>query len=96
MRFFEETEQTRLEAQVSKGKIGMAEIALQVLQTWIFLNFFLKLFFLAFSTKGLLSFTIFENGRCQCHCLERKKRNRKKVVNPYNSLVWLLIVMTFQ
>ena len=85
MRFFEETEQTRLEAQVSKGKIGMAEIALQVLQTRIFLNFFFnfKLIFLAFSAKGLLSFTIFENGICQCHCLERKKRNRKKVVNPY-------------
>ena len=36
MPFFEETEQTRLEAQVSKGKIGISEI---VLQTWIFLNF---------------------------------------------------------
>ena len=31
-RFFEETEQTKLEEQVSKGKIGIA------LQTWIFLN----------------------------------------------------------
>lgn len=45
--------------------------------------------------QRLLSFTIFENGRSQCHYLKRKKKG-KKVVNPYYLQVLLLVIMIFQ
>ena len=63
MRFDKETDQTRPAAQLSRGKDCIKNIK------WIFLNFFFnfKLISLAFLAKRLLSFTVFENGRCQCH-----------------------------
>ena len=63
MRFDKETDQTRPAAQLSIG----VKTALRISNRYfsIFLNF--KLISLAFLAKRLLSFTVFENGRCQCH-----------------------------
>ena len=64
----------RPEAQLSRGKIWLSEAACiknTDISQFIFLNF--KLISLAFSfEKRLLSFTIFENARCQSHYLSCK------------------------
>ena len=75
----------RPEAQLPRGKIRFSVTALRI---WIFLNFNFKLIsVLAFFAKRILSFTIFdtersfslvfENGKCQCHYLKRKRKERK-------------------
>ena len=63
VRFNEETDQMRPEAQVSKGEDNT--------NIDIVLNFLNYQFFLASFVKRLAPFTFFENGRCQCHYLER-------------------------
>ena len=67
--FNKEIDQTRLEVQLSRGKIELSEITLRI---WIFFNFLFELpsdsfSFFQFFLRRLRTFTIFENGRCQCH-----------------------------
>ena len=66
--FNKEIDQTRLEVQLSRGKIELSEITLRI---WIFFNFLFELpiplAFFSFFLQRLRTFTIFENGRCQCH-----------------------------
>ena len=59
----------RPEVQLSRSKIVLSEAASRI---WIFLNFFelprdLFRFFQFFFSQRLLTFTMFENKRCQCH-----------------------------
>ena len=67
--FNKEIDQTRLEVQLSRGKIELSEITLRI---WIFFNFCLNfhlipLAFFSFFLQRLRTFTIFQNGRCQRH-----------------------------